>query len=309
MKNICIYGVGGVGGYFGAKMIQNNSNNHYHISLIARGNHLDKIQKSGLKLIGENETVIVHPDMATQNILEIPQPDLVLMCVKSYDLAAAVQDVNRVMTAETIILPLLNGINIPERIRIDTDKGAVLPACVYVGTHVAEPGVIKQKGGNGRIIFGDDRIKGAKAAVQTAAILKELSINCDYLPNPDLEIWTKYLFIAAYGTVTSATGKTLGEVYENNQLKSHVKAIMTEIVELASQKGVEFEEMEIMRSLDKAKSFPFEAKTSFQRDFENPLKKNEKELFVDNLLAISEEFKVNVPMIKHYNLLLQDCVQ
>lgn len=136
-----------------------------------------------------------------------------------------------------------------------------------------------------------------------------MSINCDYLPIPDLEIWTKYLFIAAYGIVTSATGKTLGEVYENNQLKSHVKAIMTEIVELASQKGVEFEEIEIMRSLDKSKSFPFEAKTSFQRDFESPLKKNEKELFVDNLLAIAEEFKVNVPMIKHYNLLLQDRVQ
>lgn len=308
MKNICIYGVGGVGGYFGAKMIQNNSNNHYHISLIARGNHLDKIQKNGLKLIGENETVIVHPDMATQNIRETPQPDLILMCVKSYDLAAAVQDVNCVMTDETVILPLLNGIDIPERIRSYTNKGSVLPACVYVGTHVAEPGVIEQKGGNGRIIFGDDRIKGAKAAVQTAALLKELDICCDYLPIPDLEIWTKYLFIAAYGIVTSATGKTLGEVYENNQLKSNVKEIMTEIVKLASKKGVEFEELEIMRSLDKAKAFPFEAKTSFQRDFENPLKKNEKELFADNLLAISEEFKVNVPMIKQYSLLLQDRV-
>jgi 2-dehydropantoate 2-reductase len=204
-------------------MIQNNSNNH-----------LDKIQKSGLKLISENETIVVHPDMATQNILEIPQPDLVLMCVKSYDLAAAVQDVNRVMTAETIILPLLNGINIPERIRINTDKGAVLPACVYVGTHVAEPGVIEQKGGNGRIIFGDDQINGTKAAVQTAAVLKELGISGDYLPNPDVAIWTKYLFIAAYGIVTAATGKTLGAVYENNQLKRNVKEIMIEIVKLAS---------------------------------------------------------------------------
>ena len=72
MKNICIYGVGGVGGYFGAKMIQNNSNNHYHISLIARGNHLDKIQKSGLKLIGEKETVVVHPDMAVYSDRQTP---------------------------------------------------------------------------------------------------------------------------------------------------------------------------------------------------------------------------------------------
>lgn len=50
--------------------------------------------------------------------------------------------------------------------------------------------------------------------------------------------------------------------------------------------------------------FPTEAKPSFQRDFENPLKKNEKELFVDTLLKISEELGVEVPMIKKYNNLL-----
>jgi 2-dehydropantoate 2-reductase len=178
-----------------------------------------------------------------------------------------------------------------------------------VGTHVAEPGVIEQKGGNGRIIFGDDQINGTKAAVQTAAVLKELGISGDYLPNPDVAIWTKYLFIAAYGIVTAATGKTLGAVYENNQLKRNVKEIMIEIVKLASQRGVVFDEAEINSSLDKAKAFPYEAKTSFQRDFENPSKKNEKELFVDNLLAMAEEFKVNVPMIKYYNLRLEGRVQ
>ncbi len=304
MKNICIYGVGGVGGYFSAKMIQNDSHHRYNISLIARGSHLEQIKNNGLELISENERIIARPYIATNNILEVPKPDLILLCVKSYDLAEAIKAIDPVMTDETVILPLLNGIDIPERIRIYSDKGYVLPACVYVGTHIDRPGVIRQKGGNGRIIFGDDRSKGCKGSHETSTVLKELGICFDYLPVPDQEIWTKYLFIAAYGIVTSATGKTLGEVYENPTLKHHVEQIMKEIVLLASKKGVNFHETAITDSLDKAKAFPFEAKTSFQRDFENKLKQNEKELFVDTLLMLSEEFGVDVPVIKQYSNLL-----
>lgn len=306
VKNICIYGVGGVGGYFGARMIKNNSNNSYNICLIARGTHLEQIQNNGLKLISENETIIAHPFKATSNILEVPQPDLILLCVKSYDLAISIKDIRNVMTDETVILPLLNGIDIPERVRQYSDKGYVLPACVYVGTHIEEAGVIKQKGGNGRIVFGDDKNKGSNGSLETSKVLHELAINFDYLPVPEQQIWTKYLFIAAYGIVTSATGKSLGEVFENDTLKNNVEEIMKEIVLLASKKGVDFEENAIMDSLNKAKSFPYEAKTSFQRDFEKPGIKNEKELFADTLLMIAEEFRVEVPMIKKYNNLLQE---
>lgn len=305
VKNICVYGTGGVGGYFGAKMLQNDKNKSYNISVIARGSHLEQIKKNGLKLITENETIITYPYTATNNIAEAPRPDLILLCVKSYDLAAAVKDIDNIITDETVILPLLNGIDIPERIRKYTDKGCVLPACVYVGTHIEEAGVIKQNGGNGRIVFGDDKSKGTVYSHETSTVLQELGICFDYLPAPEQQIWTKYLFIAAYGIVTSATGKSLGEVYGNNILKNNVEEIMKEIVLLAARKGVEFEENAITKSLDKVNSFPFETKTSFQRDFENLLKKNEKELFVDTLLMISEQFDVEVPMIKKYNDLLQ----
>jgi 2-dehydropantoate 2-reductase len=287
-------------------MLQNNSNDSYNICLIARGNHLEEIKKNGLKLISEDETIITHPYIATKNILEVPKPDLILLCVKSYDLATAIKDITMIMTDKTVILPLLNGIDIPERIRKYTDKGYILPACVYVGTHLEEAGVIKQKGGTGNIIFGDDKNKGPSASLETSKVLNELGIYHDYFPVPDKQIWTKYLFIAAYGIVTSATGKTLGEVYENNKLKNNVEEIMKEIVLLASKKGIELDENTISCSLDKANTFPFEAKTSFQRDFENPLKKNEKELFVDTLLMISEDSGVEVPMIKKYNKLLQE---
>lgn len=50
MKNICIIGIGGVGGYFGGKMahLLLPTNQKYHLSFIARGNHFKAIKQHGL---------------------------------------------------------------------------------------------------------------------------------------------------------------------------------------------------------------------------------------------------------------------
>ena len=44
--NIVIYGTGGVGGYFGARLAQAGNN----VTFIARGKHLEAIHQKGLQL-------------------------------------------------------------------------------------------------------------------------------------------------------------------------------------------------------------------------------------------------------------------
>lgn len=304
MINICIYGVGGVGGYFGAKMLQNNVNNLYSISFIAKGAHLEKIKQDGLKLLYNDNEYIAKPAFAETDIKKIPSPDLIVLCVKSYALGSAMENIKDIITDDTIILPLLNGMDIPDRIRKICTKGIVLPACVYIGTHIDQLGVIRQNGANGKIVFGDDKINGSYGALKTQEVLKNLNIDHVYLSNADAEIWSKYLFIAAYGTVTASTGKTLGEIYENEQLRADVKGIMDEILMLAKRKGVDLDEEAVTTALNKAALFPYETKTSFQRDIEEPGKMNEKELFVDAILNLSDEFHVDVPNMKRYNEIL-----
>lgn len=306
MKNICIYGAGGVGGYFEAKMIRNNRDHLVHISFIARGRHLERIQECGLTLIGDNETITVRPDAASREIVQVPVPDLVLLCVKGYDLSSAVQELIGVITEETVILPLLNGIDIPERIREYTSEGFVLPACVYVGTHIEEPGMIRQSGGDGRIIFGDDRQKGSMGARACSEVLRVLGIHFEYMPDPSRQIWTKYLFIAAYGMVTAASGKPLGEVYADEARRKNVGDIMAEIVLLSSKKGVVLPPNAVAQSLEKATAFPFETKTSFQRDFSDSQKKNERELFADTLVRIADVYGVDMPRIREYKRRLEE---
>ena len=84
---ISIMGIGGVGGYFGGKLATHYATNkEVDITFIARGKHLEKIQNNGLKVITERGTFVAKPDKAIDNPASCGVFDLIVFCVKSYDL-------------------------------------------------------------------------------------------------------------------------------------------------------------------------------------------------------------------------------
>jgi len=296
---VCIYGVGGVGGYFGAKIIEEDRDKDLIVTFVARGYHLDAIKKNGLLLKTDDTEINVRPNYVVENANEIGKIDLMFICVKSYDLDGVILSINEKINEDTIIIPLLNGIDIYERIRKNLDKGLLMPACVYVGTHIEDYGVVSQKGGDGKIIFGKDP-KNNYYPKEVIDLFEKLKINYSFQENPYKEIWTKYIFIAAYGLVTAKTGKTLGEVLEDGELIKDLEGIMKEIKMIADKKNIPLEEDVIRKSIDKARSFPYESKTSFQRDVENPNKKNEKDLFGETIIRFGNEYGIDTNYTKKY---------
>ncbi len=299
IRNICIYGVGGVGGYFGAKIIEGDKDKDLIVSFVARGHHLDAIKKNGLLLKTGDTQINVRPDYAVENVNELGKIDLMLICVKSYDLDGVILSIKEKINEDTIIVPLLNGIDIYERIRKKLDKGLVMPACVYVGTHIEDYGVVSQKGGDGRVIFGNDP-KTKYYPKEVIELFEKLKINFSFEEDPYKEIWTKYMFIAAYGLVTAKTGKALGEVLEDSELIRDVEGVMNEIKMIADKKNIPLDKDVIKKSIDKARSFPYETKTSFQRDVENPNKKNEKDLFGETIIRFGKEYGIDTKYTKKY---------
>ncbi|MBU4318785.1 MAG: hypothetical protein KKF30_16120 [Proteobacteria bacterium] len=159
IKKVCVFGVGGVGGYFGAKIaacLSNTPKKEAEVFFIARGEHLKVIRAHGITLVTPDKTIQACPALATDEPDQIPDPDLILLCVKGYDLENALNAIRLRVQSHTLVLALLNGVDIYDRIRAVLTTGIVLPACVYVGTHIFQPGVIHQSGGDGRILFGPD---------------------------------------------------------------------------------------------------------------------------------------------------------
>lgn len=290
IRRICIYGVGGVGGFFGGKIAQaiHDRLRAMEVYFIARGAHLQAIQARGLVLnTTEAQGLVCRPTLAVEDFGAIPRPDLILLCVKGYDLDDVVEKIAENVQDDTVILPLLNGVDIYQRIRKKLEKGIVLPACVYVGTHIAEPGVVNQNGGNGMILMGGDpKVPGWNPSALTK-LFDDVGILYQWHRDARPAIWEKYMFIAGFGLVGAAHNRSLGEIMADATLQEEVRDVMEEIRAIAVKQGIHLRGTIIDDSLQKGAHFPYETKTSFQRDLEHGIK-NEGDLFVETLIRLGK---------------------
>lgn len=294
---ICFFGVGGVGGYFGSLVTQRFKDEN-EIYFIARGKHKDFICANGLTLkkAGGGEIVNVSPEKCTDNIDDLPICDLIILSVKGYDLVSAVKDFNKITRQDSIILPLLNGVDIYERIREYLNKAIVLPSCVYIGSYIESPGIICQNGDKTKILIGCDPMFPEFYPESLLHLLKESNIDYDWEKNVQISIWSKYMFIAAFALVTAAYNRTLGEILENSELTQITKSIMNEIEKIAKRLNVPLNPDSVTTAFIKAQQFPFDTKTSFQRNIESKAKKNEIDIFCGTIIRFGDKLGIPVPI-------------
>lgn len=300
MKNIAFIGVGGVGGYFGGKITQLlKTQKDINIYFVARGNHLEAIKKDGLTLVTKSEGIMKsYPTKVTDDFNELPILDICFICVKQYDLENVLMKLSTKLDEKTKIVPLLNGIDVYNRIRKIIKLGIIFPACVYVGTHIKEAGIVEQNGGACTIIFGKDPNHKNIDANGVCNLLYLSKIKYEFSPKYIEEIWSKYIFIAAYGLVTASENKTLGEVYQDFNSSMKVKEIMSEIVAISKAENINLPLDIVEISFNKAADFPYKTKTSFQRDFEIEDKPDERELFGQTLIDLAINHNISIPAIK-----------
>jgi 2-dehydropantoate 2-reductase len=299
IKKVCIFGTGGVGGYYGGKIVEainREATPGYEVYFIARGEHLQAIKSQGLTVKTPGRTYSGMPTLATDSMQEIHTPDLIVLCVKCYDLDAALEAIKNNMHDRTVILPLLNGIDIYKRIRNRIKNGLVLPACVYLGTHIERPGVIDQNGGNGIILTGPDPLVPLYSGENIRNYLKFTGIDLTWNDDPLPTIWEKYLFIAAFGLVSAFAEKSLGAIMESNALRPMVRSIMAEILAIADKRAVNLPLEILETSLNKAFNFPYEARTSYQRDIESKRRLNEGDLYGGTIIREGASLGIPTPV-------------
>lgn len=97
-----IIGAGGTGGTLGFYLTKAEKD----VTLIARGSHLEAMQKQGLTMRqlwdGKEETI---PVKACRMEEYTEQPDVILVCVKGYSLTDLIPDIRRIAGPETAVLP------------------------------------------------------------------------------------------------------------------------------------------------------------------------------------------------------------
>jgi 2-dehydropantoate 2-reductase len=294
-KHIVIIGLGGVGGYFGFKINQRNEINKEHkISFIARAETYKKVKEKGLTLLSlEHKNSTTNPNAIYQSISEIEKPDLVLICVKEYDLENVCNQLSNVITEDTIVLPMMNGADIYDRIHTIIPNNIILPSCVYVASHIKEKGVVEHKGKAGMLIFGKDPKHTTKNIDWMVDLLEKSEIKFEYKENSLVDIWTKFIFIASFGLVTAKYNSSIGSVCLIESQKEEATKIMGEIKSIATKKGIHLHDNIILKTFEKAATFPTKTPTSLQLDVNSRKENNELELFAGAIIKYGKEMNIS----------------
>lgn len=301
---VTIFGTGGIGGYIAGKLgavVGDQRSGLGTISLIARGKHLEKIRAQGLEFIDlEGNSRRIRPNRATDAFSKLEPQDVVFLCVKGYDLQATMEEIAPYIGEETLVIPLLNGADMYERVRGRIDAGIVLPGAIYISSAVVEPGTVQHKGGGGLVILGKGPGRDAVKPQPLLEAFDAAEIPYQWHEDPFPAIWSKYLFISPFSLAGAVTGKTLGEVIEDEKTAADVRNMMKEVEAVARAKGVGLAEDAVDSTFEKAKGFPPETKTSFQRDIEAGKERDERDVFGGTVVRLGKELGVETPTVDRY---------
>jgi 2-dehydropantoate 2-reductase len=230
---ILVYGAGAVGGYFGALLARGG----HDVWFVARGENLAALRAHGLSVDLGTETLRLARMHAIGEPREAPPPDLVLVCVKSYDTAAAATALRPIVGPDTIVLSLQNGIENEDILARGLGVGPLMVALTRIGVALVAPGRIAYSG-RGTILYGEpdgsESPRARRAAEAFAAAAVPYQLRRDIL----VAAWEKLAWNAAFNAVTALTRATVAEALGQAPARELIVDAMEEVDAVATAAGV-----------------------------------------------------------------------
>lgn len=286
--NIVIYGTGGVGGYFGARLAQAGNS----VTFIARGKHLEAIKKNGLQLKSPKGDYLVFPANATANIADVTDIDLILVCVKTWQMETTAKEINWVLSEKTMVISLLNGVNNAEVLGAVINKKHILGGLCKVVSKIDGYGIINHLSFEPTIVFGELDNGKTERALLLEKVFLNAGITVKLAENIQTEIWSKFLFISTISAIGALTRATVGEIIASPQLKKIMRQTADEIAAVAKAKGIYLSETIVEKQFQMIESQPYETTSSLQRDM---MEGKPSELEAQNGTIVKMGFELGIP--------------
>jgi len=256
-----IIGAGGVGGFFGAKLVKAG----FDVIFIARGKHLNAIKANGLQVKSIDGDFTVYPKV-TDKISEVKNPELIILGVKSWQVEEVARQLKPILTKGTMVLPLQNGANNADKLLSVLPKENVLAGVSRIVSKIEAPGIIDHFAFVPQINFGEynnkktERIKKVKAVFDKAGFKNFISEDIH------LDIWRKFLFIATISGIGALTRAVFGVMREDKAIRKMILETANEIKQIANAKGIGLTEKDIETTMQAIDNNDYNTTASMQRD-------------------------------------------
>jgi 2-dehydropantoate 2-reductase len=261
---IAVVGAGGVGGYFGARLAEAG----HDVSFVARGRTRDALVAQGLRLTSVAGDFHLPAVRATDSAAELGPVDLVLVCVKSWQVREAAAGLHPLVGPGTVVLPLENGVEASDELAAELGEGPVLGGLCRLISEIVEPGHIRHSGVPPRVELGERRGPTHSARVEAVRAALDGCRGVAATVPEDIHpaLWEKFLFIASFSAVGAVCRSTAGEMRGVEPTRALLVQAMEEVARLALARGVRLFDDVVARNMGFVDGLPPHATASMQRD-------------------------------------------
>jgi len=261
---IAIVGAGGVGGGFGAALAKAGAD----VTFIARGAHLQAMREKGLRLEGGRGDVHIVPTQASDDPAAVGPVDIVLFCVKMWDVESAGERIRPLVGRDTAVIPLQNGIDAAERLAPILGPNAVMGGVAQISASIVAPGVIRQVGTFMRIIFGELDGKRTPRGEAFLALCQKANFETVLSDRIVTELWLKFILLATNASVMALTRRPIGELRDDPDMRPHFIAAYQEVIDVGRAAGASLPDDTLERMLGFNKNAPPTMKASMALDLD-----------------------------------------
>ena len=229
-----VYGAGAVGGFFGGLLARAGEDVHF----VARGAQLEAMRSNGLRIESSALGPLEIPGVSVSgSARDAGIAALVLVCVKTHQLGAVLDDLSAAVNDSTVIVPLQNGVEADEQLRTRFPRNAVLSAVVYVGATVDTPGVVHHVAA-GTIGLGAQRPQDEAVLQAIRDVLARTGQPVHVSRDIQRERWHKLMWNAAFNSVSAVTGRDPAHLLASSGTRELVRHIMMEVLAVGRAAGI-----------------------------------------------------------------------
>ena len=283
-------GAGAVGGYFGARLAAGGD----EVVFIARGPHREAMQKNGLKVFSPLGDVHIDAPDVMDDPGDVGLCDIVLFCVKLWDVAAAAETIKPLLARDCAVVPLQNGVTVEDPLSDILGAEHVMGGVCKLSVSTEAPGVIRHHGDFAWLAFGER--DGAPTWRQEClhAACQRAGINADACPAIDVGIWEKFVFLAPFAGATAFYRAPAGRIMADPEKRARFEAMVRETAAVGRAKGVALPEELEARTLAFVESSPPAMTASMANDLDAG-RRLELEWLSGEVVRLGQELGVDTP--------------
>jgi 2-dehydropantoate 2-reductase len=261
---IAVIGAGGVGGGFGAALAQAGAD----VTFLARGAHLAAMKSEGLKVNGPRGDIHLKPTRATDDPAEIGKADIVLFCVKLWDVESAGERIKPLIRTGTAVIPLQNGVDAAERLIPILGRDAVMGGVAQISASITAPGVIAQVGTFMRMIFGELDGRRSARAEAFLTLCQKGGFDASLSEQILTDLWMKFILLASNAGLMALARQPIGPLRDDPDLRPIFLAAWQEVIDVGRAKGIALPADACEKVLDLTAHLPPAMKASMALDLD-----------------------------------------